>query len=315
MSVLKCEPVCVVGIDVSKDTLAVCEHRRNAVRTIRNARVDVRKLVAEFAPGTLVICEPTGGYEALLLEELSAAGVRCHRTDTLKVKAFARSFGCLAKTDAIDARLLAAYGADRWKHLPLYGPAGKTQTKLAALVARRQDLMAIRGAELNRSKAPGCALVTTSCKAVLLVLERQMAKLDREITALCVRCHLLARRIAIYQSLPGVGPRTAIALAATMPELGTLNRRQAASLAGLAPHPKDSGTLRGYRNIRGGRPQIRSNLFMAALAASRANGQLRTFYQRLIENGKKPIVALTAVMRKIIVILNARSRELICSMS
>ncbi|MCA1242057.1 transposase, partial [Stappia stellulata] len=155
----------------------------------------------------------------------------------------------------------------------------------------------------------------SSCKALLRALDRQLAALDTAIDALCARCRLLARRIALYRSLPGVGPRTAIALAATMPELGTMTGKQAASLAGLAPHPRDSRTLRGYRKTRGGRPQIRSILFMAALGAARSNGPLKPFYQRLVESGKKKLVALTAVMRKIVVILNARMRDEFNAMS
>jgi len=315
MAFLEHAPPHVVGIDVSKQTLAVSACNGKAARSVANTARAIRKLVADLPSGTLVICEPTGGYELLLLVELRAAGGPCHRADTLKVKAFARSFGRLAKTDAIDAGLLAAYGQERWQRLSLHQPTGDTQARLAALVARRQDLMAIRVAELNRAKSPGCALIASSCKALLRALDRQLAALDTAIDALCARCRLLARRIALYRSLPGVGPRTAIALAATMPELGTMTGKQAASLAGLAPHPRDSGTLRGYRKTRGGRPQIRSILFMAALGAARSNGPLKPFYQRLVESGKKKLVALTAVMRKIVVILNARMRDEFNAMS
>ncbi|QGZ36984.1 IS110 family transposase [Stappia indica] len=323
MAFLEHAPSHVVGIDVSKLTLAVCSAPGNTARTVAstgastvaNTARAIRKLVAGLPSGTLIVCEPTGGHEALLLAELAAAGIACHRADTLKARAFARSFGRLAKTDAIDAALLAAYGQERWRHLPLHRPADRTQAQLAALVARRHDLMAIRGAELNRAKSPGCTLVSASCRSLVRTLDRQIETIDTAIAGLCAQCTLLARRIALYRSLPGVGPRTAISLAAAMPELGTMTGKQAASLAGLAPHPNDSGTLKGYRKTRGGRPQIRSILFMAALSAARCKGPLRPVFQRLIANGKKPIVALTALMRKIVVILNARMRDHLNDMS
>ena len=308
-------PAAVAGIDVSKDTLAVFDAGRQHLSVIANSSAAVRRLVASLVPGTLVIFEPTGGFEALLAAELTAQGVACHRADTLKVKAFLKSFGRLAKTDALDAKALAEYGTERWKQLALYQPADKRQAKLAALVARRQDLMTIKTAETNRSKAPGNPLISGSCKTVIACLCRQIEKIDKEIDALIAASQSLTRRAAIYRSLPGVGPRTAIALLATLPELGTLTRRQAASLAGLAPHPRDSGTFKGYRKMRGGRPQVRRNLFMAALVGARVQGPLQTFYQRLIVNGKKPIVAISALMRKIVVILNARTRDQIATVS
>ncbi|WP_186390240.1 transposase, partial [Stappia sp. TSB10P1A] len=175
MAFLEHAPSHVVGIDVSKLTLAVCSAQGSTVAsTVANTARAIRKLVAGLPSGTLVICEPTGGHETLLLAELSAAGIACHRADTLKARAFARSFGRLAKTDAIDAALLAAYGQERWRHLPLHRPADRTQAQLAALVARRQDLMAIRGAELNRAKSPGCTLVVASCRSLVRMLDRQI---------------------------------------------------------------------------------------------------------------------------------------------
>ncbi|QUS56220.1 IS110 family transposase [Pseudovibrio brasiliensis] len=315
MTFLKTIPSCVVGIDVSKATLAVCEHGKQQVHVIANNCRSIRQFLSHQKPGLFVVLEPTGGYEALLVHELCAAGIACHRADTVKVKAFARSFGRLGKTDEMDARALAAYGSDRWQGLPVYELSDQHQSDLAALVARRQDLVSIQVAEKNRVQAPGCASVKHSCKIVLACIRRQLERLDQQIESLIQVSAGLSERMATYQSLPGVGPRTAIALMATMPELGTLTRRQAASLAGLAPHPNDSGTLRGYRKMRGGRPEVRKNLFMAALCASRLKGPLRDFYQRLIANGKKPIVAISALMRKIIVILNARMRDKISAMS
>ena len=316
MTVLESAPSNVVGIDVSKDTLAVFDQAHQRLTTIHNASKAIAKLVASFDPDTLVVCEPTGGHEAPLIRELMAQGVACHRADTLKVQAFIKSFGRLAKTDAIDATALAQYGEERWKRLPLFQPKDEVLDELAALVARRDSLMAFKIAETNRLKAPGKnKTLARSFKTVIACVQRQIDRIDEEIEKLIASSQTLSRRKQICCSLPGVGERTAIALLATMPELGSLTRRQAASLAGLAPHPRDSGTLKGYRKMRGGRPEVRKSVFMAALAGSRAKGPLRAFYQRLIENGKKPIVAISALMRKIIVILNAKIRDEMCAMS
>ncbi|WP_269580683.1 IS110 family transposase [Roseibium sp. Sym1] len=316
MSVLECAPSHVVGIDVSKDTLVVFDQTQQRLTSIDNNRDAIAKLVASFGPDALVVCEPTGGHEALLVSELIAQGVACHRADTLKVQAFIKSFGRLAKTDAIDAKALAQYGEERWKQLPLLQPKDEAQGELAALVSRREGLMAIKIAETNRLKAPANnRRLVRSFKTVIACVQRQIDRIDEEIEDLIASSQTLSRRMQICCSLPGVGERTAIALLATMPELGTLTRRQAASLAGLAPHPRDSGTLKGYRKMRGGRPEVRKGVFMAALAGSRAKGPLSAFYQRLIENGKKPIVAISALMRKIIVILNAKIRDEMSAMS
>jgi len=315
MTVLKDAPDRVLGIDVAKATLTVFDSRSGVASVIDNTASAIAALCEGLGPGTLAVCEPTGGYEAAALSAFAARGIACHRADTLKVKAFLRSFGTLAKTDAIDARALTRYGQERWTHLALFSPSEARQVELAALVARRKDLVDLKVAETNRLKAPGLKAVHTSCRSVLRCLRSQIERIDGAIETLLAESPPLARRVAVARTLPGVGPRTAITLAAIMPELGSLSRRQAASLAGVAPHPKDSGTLKGYRRMRGGRVDVRAALFMAALAASRAKGALRPFYQRLVENGKKPIVAISALMRKIIVILNARLRDQIAEQS
>tara|TARA_B100000378_G_scaffold274731_1_gene269634 strand:+ start:130 stop:1077 length:948 start_codon:yes stop_codon:yes gene_type:complete len=309
MTFLQEPPTRVLGFDVSKDTITIFDSAVNQVTNIANSARALRRLFAHLEGNCLAVCEPTGGHEALLIAELSAASIACHRVDTLKTKAFVRSFGTLAKTDAIDARALALYGQERWKSLALFTPVADEQTRLAALIARRQEMVAMKVAETCRLKAPGAPALNASYKAILRTINNQLEKLDRQIEDLIDACQTLKRRVAACMSLEGVGSRTAITLAAIMPELGSLTRRQAAALAGLAPHPRDSGTLRGYRRMHGGRPQVRTALFMAALAASRTKGPLKAFYQRLIENGKKPIVAISAIMRKIIVILNARIRD------
>ena len=320
MTDVKTTPTQFVGIDVAKDSLAVCVMSATDPRTVKNWACDntrsaIRAVIKKLDPNAFLVCEPTGGYEALLLEEALSTQITCHRADTLKAKAFARSFGHLAKTDAIDARLLAHYGAERWSRLALYQPTDKDQAELSNLMARRQDLLAMKMAESNRAKTPGSGAIESSIKKHITHLQSQLDQIDQKIADVIERSSQLKERIELYQSVDGVGPRTAAAMMALMPELGHLNRRQAASLAGLAPHPNDSGTFKGYRRMRGGRPNIRSNLFMAALAARRTKGNLGIFYQRLINNGKPKLVALHALMRKIIVILNAKARDTLKTMS
>lgn len=309
MPILQHPPARVCGFDVAKATITVFDTATGRVQTFANRPADIRQVLAGLDPHCFCVLEPTGGYERRLAAELAAAGLACHRADTLKVKAFARSFGRLAKTDAIDARTLAHYGRDRWQSLALFTPDAETQAVLASLTARRRDLVAFKVAEQNRAKAPGPERIAKSCKTVLRTLAREIQAIDAQIEALVAESPALSRRVAVARSLPGVGQRTAITLAAAMPELGRMSRRQAASLAGVAPHPNDSGTLKGYRRMQGGRASLKPVLFMAALSASRANGPLRQTYQRLLANGKKPIVAIAALMRKIIVILNARIRD------
>jgi len=230
--------------------------------------------------------------------------------DALKVKAFIRSFGTLAKTDALDAEALAHYGKDRWEQLSLFQPPEADRKMLTELVARREDLIAMKVAEQNRSRAPAGKVIKASCASILRAITRQIEAIEEETRALIDKSPQLRAAFREMQSLPGVGAITATVLLAHMPELGNLQRRQAASLAGVAPHANDSGQFRGHRTMRGGRSQVRRHLFMAALAASHANGPLREAYQRLITNGKKRIVAIGALMRKIIVILNAKLRDL-----
>lgn len=314
MPTLHQAPEIVLGFDVSQDTLTVFEARASSPSqkpyVIDNTAAAIRRFLKSFERIDLAICEPTGGHEHVLLVELMAAGIACHRVDALKVKAFIRSFGTLAKTDALDAEALARYGKDRWDRLPLFLPPEADRKMLTDLVARREDLVAIKVAEQNRARAPASKMIKASCAAMLRTIMREIKAIEEETKALIDKSPQLRAAFREMQSLPGVGAITATALLAHMPELGSLQRRQAASLAGVAPHANDSGQFKGHRTMRGGRSEVRRLLFLAALAASRAKGPLREAYQRLVQNGKKPIVAVGAIMRKIIVILNARLRDL-----
>lgn len=311
MAFLHQQPARCLGFDIAKDSIVVSEGAGKA-RTIANNRRAIRAFLKRAGP-CFCVCEPTGGYEEPLLEECLRTGLPAHRADTLKLKAFIRSFGTLGKSDAIDADRLAAYGRERFAILPLWTGPDRHQQRLRALVRRRRELTALKVAEQNRAKAPGAKEgakeLATSFKAVLAVIGRQIEALDKAIASLAAQSPALSRRIEICTAMNGIGRRSAVALIAIMPELGTLSRRQAAALAALAPHPNESGQTKGYRKIRGGRPEIPTILYMPALRAASGKGEFAAFYQRLVQNGKKPLLAIAAVMRKIVVTLNARLRD------
>jgi transposase len=305
MTFLHHPPRRCLGFDIAKDTIAISDGHK--ATSIPNERKQIRRFLrscnADFA-----VCEPTGGYEAVLIEECLRCELAVHRADTRKLKAFIRSRGRLGKSDAIDAREMVAYGLERWADLALWQPEEPSEARLKALVRRRADLVAIRVAERNRSKAPGAGELAASFKAMLVVINRQIALLDKAIRAL-MRSQPLARRAETATAMTGIAETTAAALIAALPELGRMDRKQAAALAGLAPHPNESGNKIGYRRMRGGRPAVRTILFMPAMQAAQGRGEFAAFYRRLVEAGKKPIVAIAAVMRKIVITMNARFRD------
>ena len=302
-------PPHVIGCDVGKDTIVVFDSRTRRTVTIDNEPGALARTVGGWPRNALVVCEATGGYEAALLDAVSAAGLAAHRADARKVKAFIRSLGRLAKTDGIDAAALARYGAERGDRLALWQPADEDQQELAALVRLRDDLVRTRADLTRRLKAPGGQVVKATLADLIGDVARRIEQLEGAIAELLARADELAARVAVIDRIPGCGQVTAITLAALMPELGSCNRKQAGSLAGLAPHPRQSGARDGYRPVRGGRPELKRCLFMAAMAARRCNPELRAFHERLVAAGKKPLVAITAVMRKLITIINARLRD------
>jgi transposase len=211
-------------------------------------------------------------------------------------------------TDAIDARALARYGQEREPRLMRWQPPDHAREQLQALVLTRRDLVAERQACSNRLAAPGTGVVQPYLAKLEACLREQIAAIGEAIEALIHKHTPLKAATETLRSVSGIGATTAAALVALMPELGRLDRRQAAALAGLAPHPNQSGATNAYRRTKGGRPEVKRSLFMAAMSAIKHNKILKAFYQRLKDNGKKPIVALIAVMRKLIVICNAMLR-------
>jgi transposase len=300
----------VVGCDVGSKEIVIFDSLGSTTVRIANEPAALACWASVLPAGALVVCEATGGYETALLTALCAAGVEAHRADARKVKAFIRSLGTLAKTDAIDARALARYGHERHASLARWQPPQTARARLQAMVLTRRDLVADRTAYKNRLKAPGGSHVAQHLEAVIECIDAQVAALDEEANRLIENTKDLKAAAKVLRGIKGIGATTAAALIALLPELGTTDRRRIASLAGLAPHPRQSGGMDAYRRVRGGRPEVKRVLFMAALSACRAEGPLRDAYNRLIQNGKKRMVAVIAIMRKIVVIANARIKEL-----
>lgn len=312
MAFLHQQPPRCLGFDVASDSFTICEGSPRSAVTIANSRAAIRAFLDRGARDgaiDLIVCEPTGGHELVLLSEALRAGIVCHRANTNKLKGYIRSFGTNGKTDAIDAAMLAAYGRERWRILALWRVPDAQQTKLRTLVRRRQELVAMRVAENNRAKAPAHKAIASSFKALIAIIERQLKTIEAAMRALVAQAEALRQRVAVLTSMDGIGPISAMALLACLPELGSMTRRQAASLADLAPHPNDSGRKRGHRTMRDGRPDVRTILSMPALRAAAGRGEFAAFYSRFVGNGKKAIVAIAAVMRKIVVTLNARLRD------
>ena len=295
-----------VGMDVAKASLDL--HAPSAPsaqsRQFANNSVGHRRLVRWLHAVGLahVVCEASGGYERTAVTALQQAGLAVSVVNPRQVRDFARAQGRLAKTDRLDAQVLAQFGECLQ---PTATPVPSlVQRQLAELVARRQQVQQLRIAEHNRLEHITHPAVRGQLQRHLLALDRQLEQLQAWITELIQTEPALAHKVARLCAVVGVGQITAAVLLATMPELGTLNRRQAAALAGVAPFNRDSGPRRGHRLIGGGRAVARRALYMAALVAAFNNPRLQVFYQRLITAGKAPKVALVAVMRKLIILLN-----------
>lgn len=298
-----------IGCDVDKTHVVVFDSTSGQVSTLENTPEALSAFAESLDPTCLVVCEATGGYEDALLAALLAAGRPAHRADARKVKAFIRSYGILGKSDAIDARALACYAKERHDRLVRWQAPDPARKTLQSLVLTRADFVEERTACTNRLKAPGAEPARARLQALHDCLDDQIRGLDADIAEAIRAAKDLARAERTLRTIPGLGATTAAALLALMPELGRTGRRQIAALAGLAPHPNQSGATDAYRRTQGGRPQVKRILFMAALTAARFNPTLSAAYQRLVETGKKRIVAITALMRRLIVIANARLRD------
>jgi len=292
-----------VGVDIAK--AAFVARLLSQTLTYPNAPAGQAEFCAALAalPGPAhVVCEATGGYERGLVLALHRAGYALSVLNPRQVRDYARARGQLSKTDHVDAAILADYGATL---RPAADPVPTAQQlDLAALAGARQDLLELLGAERSRAEHLTVPLLRRQHTARLRQLDHQLAILDRQIDALIAADAVLAAKSARLQAVEGVGRVMALTALALMPELGQLTGEQAAALAGVAPFARDSGEHHGHRHIAGGRAVVRRVLYMAALSASQHNRILREYYLGLIARGKPGKVALTAVMRKLIVLLN-----------
>jgi transposase len=301
-----------VGIDVAKDALEVAFGPQARTESFANDDDGHEALVAALREREvdLIVLEATGGYEAPCACALQAAGFAVAVINPRQARDFAKAMGYLAKTDAIDARVLAALAtvlaqrADREKVVRVL--PGEDQRRLQAMVLRRRQLVQMLVAERNRL-AISHRVARASIEALIEAIRQQLIQVEGELSGHLAAHH--AELAGLLQSIKGVGPNTSMVLIAELPELGKLSAREITALVGLAPFNRDSGTLRGKRTIFGGRAQVRCALYMATLVATRHNHVIRTFYERLLAAGKPKKVAIVACMRKLLTILNAMVRS------
>ncbi len=299
-----------VGIDVSKDSLEVHilpseEHFK--VRYDSEGIEQLIQLLQPFQPQVIVM-EATGGYEKHLALELHLSGLdKLQILNPRNVRDFARSTGKLAKTDSIDARMIALFG----QTFKLTGQTlpSQAQDELQAMVRRRNQLVSSRAAELNRLHQAGTVRVLDSLKRIIAALDAEIKDLDQDIHQLITQNPVWYDMAQCLRQVKGIGNVTACSILALLPELGCLNRRQIAALAGLAPINRDSGVFRGKRMIHGGRAEVRKALYMATLVAIKFNPAIRDFYLKLTSAGKPKKLAITACMRKLLITLNAISKN------
>jgi len=297
-----------IGIDVANTTLDVAAEPATALgalTTVPNDEAGHTALVAALTPlrPTLIVLEATGGYERAVTVALAAAGLPVVVVNPRQVRDFAKATGQLAKTDQLDAAVLARFAA---QVQPALRPVPDATTHaLRELLTRRRQLVAMLGQERNRLAQARDRAIRRDLQQHIRWLERRVTTSDDELHQQIEQSPVWRVRDQLLQSVPGIGPVTAQTLLASLPELGALNRKQIAALVGVAPLNRDSGQWRGRRHVWGGRAPVRHALYMAALVASRHNPALRAFYTRLRAAGKPPKVALVATMRKLLVMLNA----------
>ena len=297
----------VVGIDVSKAEFVISTYPSDERWASATDPLAIETLVTRLRvlQPQLIVMEATGGYEASVAAACAAAGLPLAIVNPRQVRAFAQAIGRTAKTDAIDAALLALFGA-RVQPTPRVLPSAET-TQLAQLVARRRQLLEMLTAERQRLTQLGTTTgpVARDLRTHIRWLEKRVTDADRDIHTAIQRSPVWRANDDLLRSVPSIGPAVSRTLIAELPELGTLDRRAIAALVGVAPFNCDSGQFRGRRMIWGGRPSVRGALYMAALVASRHNPLLARFYQRLRAAGKPGKVALVAVMRRLLTIINA----------
>lgn len=297
-----------VGIDVSKSGLDIAVRPSGEAWSAANDEEAIDSLVSrlqELAP-SLVVLEASAGYERPLVAALAVAGLPVAVVNPRQARDFARATGTLAKTDVLDARVLAHFGeAVR----PRVSPVPDEQAReLSAILARRRQVVGMLVAERNRLEG-GVPAVLGRIRAHIEFLEAELSDLDDDLDRAIQESPVWREKDALLRSVPGVGPVVSTTLLAELPELGTLTHKQLAALVGVAPLNRDSGTFRGRRTVWGGRARVRAALYMGTIAATRFNAAIKAFYERLLAAGKPKKVALTACMRKLLTILNSMLRH------
>jgi len=294
----------VIGIDVSKGTLDICILPSGETLVTSNKEEGIGKLVkkAKTIKAGLVLLEASGGYEALAVAALVEAKLPVVVMNPRRIRDFAKAQGILAKTDRLDARVIAEYGIKL--RPPVRDIPEEKFSELNQLIVRRRQVVGMLVAEKNR-QGTAQGRVKKKIQAHIIFLEKSLNDMDDELKEQIHKSPVWREKDEILRSAKGVGPVLSTTLLATLPELGRLNRKQIASLVGLAPFARDSGKMRGKRIIWGGRAEVRSVLYMGALNAIRTNPSIKTFYDRLVAGGKAKKVALTAAMHKLLLVLNA----------
>jgi transposase len=299
----------VVGIDISKDQLDVHLLPSQASFCVSRDAAGLEEFVGRLLllKPSLVVMEATGGFETVVASTLAAADLPLAVINPRWIRAYAQALGQLAKTDRIDAAIIAAYGRDA--RIEAQKVPDEAARMLGELVARRRQIIEIMGAERNRRRSLTHSKLIKGLDRILAALQKELSDLEQDINDTVRGTPAWCEKDELLQSFPGIGTNLSSMLIAELPELGTLTRRKIAALVGVAPMADDSGKHRGRRRIKGGRIQVRCGLYMAALVASRRNPVITAYYRRLTTAGKKPKEALTACMRKILVILNAMLRD------
>jgi transposase len=299
-----------VGVDVSKNWLDVCLYPKDEFFRFANSTMGISKLLKILSSYTIeqIACESSGGYENLLLNLCADAGYNVRQVDPKRVKAFIISQGMKAKTDKIDARMIARFAVVQEPEYIKYKRSDNND-KIRALVRRKTDLTEIAAVEKKRLKGPTGYYCKEQITNHLAFINKEINELTTAIENLIAQDNEMKERKEILESIPGIGAATAAALIADMPELGKIENKQAAALLGVVPYTKQSGMYQGVETISGGRAAPRQALYMAALAATRYNPVMKNFYNRLRSSGKKPKVAVVAVMNKLIVTSNAMLKK------
>jgi transposase len=305
------EPSAVfVGIDVSKDRLDVHLRPTGKAFCVSRDGKGLDDLISRLVdlPVALVVLEATGGFETTVAAALAGVGLPLCVVKPRQIRDFARAMGRLAKTDALDAEAIALFAERiRPEARPLLDPE---RARLAEFVSRRRQVIEMIGMETNRRRRATDKRLAKRLDRHVAFLEKELVEIDRDIGEAIKSSAVWCKTEALLKSVPGIGDVTARTLLAEMPELGTVDRHQIAALVGVAPVNRDSGLMRGHRAIAGGRTSVRNVLYMAALTAIRCNPVFRAFYTRLITRGRPKKVALVAVLRKLLTILNAIVRDL-----